>query len=122
MTVICIICTAQKNAFPRLDKIKSDFSTISTKVQWLVLHIHASKKAMALSSLYHPVLLVLLSEETSFSAKNKQDGQNFVPPFGCQVNTTRDMNTKFSQHNTHKCKELTRTQPPRLVLGHRKGL
>lgn len=108
--------------FPRLHKTQSDFSTISTKVQWLVLHTYASKKAMASSLLYHPVLSVLLSEEVYFSAKNKQDGQNFVPSFGCQVNKTRDANMKFSSHNTHKSKELTRTQPPHLVLGHRKGL
>lgn len=108
--------------FPRLDKIQSNLSTVSTKVQWLVLHTYASKKTMALNLLYRPVLSVLLSEELYSSAKDKQDGQNFVPPFGCQVNTTRDVNMKFSGHNTHKSKELTGTRPPHLVLGHRKEL
>lgn len=57
-----------------------------------------------------------------FSATEKQHWQNFVPPFGCQVNTTRDGNMKFLGQNTHKSKQLTRTQPPHLVLGHRKEL
>lgn len=69
--------------FPRFDIIPSDFSSLATKVQWLALHTHISKKAMAFSLLHQPVLSVLLSEETYFSANDKQDGQNFVPPFGC---------------------------------------
>lgn len=45
---------------------QSFYGYLGVKILVLVLHTHASKKAVALSLLYHPVLSVLLSEETFF--------------------------------------------------------
>lgn len=56
-----------------------------------------------------------------FSAKEEQDisqdGQNFVPPLGCQVNTTTDMNVRFFWSlNTHTHTPAKNLQGPSLHI------